>query len=66
MRQSDTHSVAVGVMPTGSGVIWAKAYGIGYNTLYLNPLTVISSPISSGLTNPNIELPIISTTASAD
>jgi len=37
MRYSDTHSVAIGVMPTGAGVIWAKANGIGYNTLYLNP-----------------------------
>lgn len=37
MRYSDTHSVAIGVMPNGSGVIWAKANGIGYNTLYLNP-----------------------------
>lgn len=36
-RYSDTHSVAIGVMPTGAGVIWAKANGIGYNTLYLNP-----------------------------
>lgn len=36
-RDSNTHSVAIGVMPTGSGVIWAKANGIGYNTLYLNP-----------------------------
>lgn len=36
-RDSNTHSVAIGVMPTGAGVIWAKANGIGYNTLYLNP-----------------------------
>ena len=37
MRDSDTHSVAIGVMPNGSGVIMAKAQNIGYNTLYLNP-----------------------------